>query len=105
MLSLATMTFSPSSLLISSSAGATIRHGPHHSARKSTRTGLSEPRTSSWKLASVTYLGAMGISEGVALLLGTRRPGHNPPAATPGADRREDRTAQGPRYREASPRF
>jgi hypothetical protein len=46
MLSFATVTLSPSSLLISSSAGAIIRHGPHHSAQKSTRTGLSEPITS-----------------------------------------------------------
>src|SRR6478736_4747513 len=43
--------FSPA---ISSSTGATILHGPHHSAQKSTRTVLSLLRTSLSKLASVT---------------------------------------------------
>src|SRR5690349_20629056 len=56
MLSLATVTLSPSSLEISSSAGAIIRHGPHHSAQKSTRTGPSAPSTSEAKLWSVTVL-------------------------------------------------
>src|SRR6476661_6144387 len=59
MLSLATVTLSPSSPAISSSAGPIIRHGPHHSAQKSTSTGLSEPRTSEAKLWSVTVLVAM----------------------------------------------
>src|SRR3954447_17831893 len=59
MLSLAIVTLSPSSPAISSSAGAIIRHGPHHSAQKSTRTGVSEPRTSEAKLWSVTVLVAM----------------------------------------------
>src|SRR6478736_2592453 len=59
MLSLAMVTLSPSSPAISSSAGAIIRHGPHHSAQKSTRTGLSEPRTSEAKLWSVTVLVVM----------------------------------------------
>src|SRR5438552_561703 len=59
MLSLAIVILSPSSPAISSSAGAIIRHGPHHSAQKSTRTGLSEPRTSLAKLWSVTVLVAM----------------------------------------------
>src|SRR5438270_3065767 len=59
MLSLATVSFSPSSFEISSSAGAIIRHGPHHSAQKSTRTGPSDPRTSEEKLWSVTVLVAM----------------------------------------------
>src|SRR5579884_3350165 len=57
--SFAIVTLSPSSPEISSSAGAIIRHGPHHSAQKSTRTGLSEPRTSEAKLWSVTVLVAM----------------------------------------------
>src|SRR5262245_38049852 len=35
-LSLTILTFSPSEPAISSSAGAIIRHGPHHSAQKST---------------------------------------------------------------------
>src|SRR6478752_2105657 len=59
MLSLVTVTLSPSSLAISSSAGAIIRHGPHHSAQKSTRTGPSAPSTSVAKLWSVTVLVAM----------------------------------------------
>src|SRR5689334_18414714 len=59
MLSFATVTFSPRSFEISSSAGAIIRHGPHHSAQKSTRTGPSAPSTSVAKLWSVTVLVAM----------------------------------------------
>src|SRR5918995_3269624 len=35
-------------------SGATIRHGPHHSAQKSTTTGFSDWRTSVSKVASVT---------------------------------------------------
>src|SRR5215211_4543246 len=31
-----------------------MRHGPHHGAQKSTRTGLSASSTSAWKLLSVT---------------------------------------------------
>src|SRR3954463_16213346 len=62
MLSLTTDTFSWSSRPISSSAGAIIRQGPHHSAQKSTRTGLSEPITSSWKLSSVTFLVPISVS-------------------------------------------
>src|SRR5437764_114249 len=54
MLSLAIVSLSPCSAAISSSTGATILHGPHHSAQKSTRTGLSLPRTSLAKLESVT---------------------------------------------------
>ena len=45
--------FSPA---ISSSTGATILQGPHHSAQKSTSTGLSLCSTSATKLASVTVL-------------------------------------------------
>src|SRR5690349_19654258 len=59
MLSLATVTLSPRSFAISSSAGAIIRQGPHHSAQKSTRTGPSAPSTSVEKLWSVTVLVAM----------------------------------------------
>src|SRR4029079_1303536 len=60
MLRLATVTLSPRSLAISSSAGALIRHGPHHSAQKSTSTGPSAPNTSVAKLWSVTVLVVMG---------------------------------------------
>src|SRR3712207_2024642 len=63
MLSLAIVSLSPCSEAISSSTGATILHGPHHSAQKSTSTGLSLPSTSSEKVASVTVtvLPAMGM--------------------------------------------
>src|SRR3954447_17111293 len=54
MLSFAIVSLSRCSAAISSSTGATILHGPHHSAQKSTSTGLSLPRTSLAKLASVT---------------------------------------------------
>src|SRR5215213_7769367 len=56
MLSLAIVSLSPCSAAISSRTGATILHGPHHSAQKSTSTGLSLSSTSSAKLASVTVL-------------------------------------------------
>src|SRR3954447_1472855 len=39
---------------ISLRTGATTRHGPHHGAQKSTRTGCSDSMTSAWKLVSVT---------------------------------------------------
>src|SRR5689334_11464662 len=56
MLSLAIVSLSACSAAISSRTGATILHGPHHSAQKSTSTGLSLPRTSVAKVASVTVL-------------------------------------------------
>ena len=40
--------------------GCTTRHGPHQGAQKSTSTGLSESRTSDWKLASVTSVSLPG---------------------------------------------
>src|SRR6478672_8381449 len=45
---------SPCSAASSSRMGATWRHGPHHSAQKSTRTGLSDLSTVDSKSASVT---------------------------------------------------
>ena len=45
---------SPCAVAISSRIGATWRHGPHHSAQKSTRTGLSDLRTCASNSASVT---------------------------------------------------
>src|SRR5215471_7136155 len=39
---------------ISSRAGAIMRQGPHHSAQKSTTTGLAHRRTSASKVASDT---------------------------------------------------
>src|SRR5262245_48080485 len=54
MSSFATVILSLFSPAISSSTGATILQGPHHSAQKSTRTVLSLLRTSLSKVASVT---------------------------------------------------
>src|SRR4051812_6942465 len=51
-----TMRTSSRSLAISSRTGATTRHGPHHGAQKSTRTGVSDSSTSAWKVVSVTWL-------------------------------------------------
>src|SRR6476469_808802 len=56
MLSFAMVSLSPCSAAISSRTGATILQGPHHSAQKSTSTGLSLPSTSLAKLWSVTVL-------------------------------------------------
>src|SRR4051812_3922978 len=52
---LAMVSFSPFSAAISSSTGATILHGPHQVAQKSTRTGFSLVRTSSTNVSSVTF--------------------------------------------------
>src|SRR5690349_15478369 len=57
MSSLATVILSPCSWAISSSTGATILHGPHQVAQKSTTTGLSLFSTSSENVASVTLIG------------------------------------------------
>ncbi len=54
MLSLTTFSSSARSCAISSTTGATMRHGPHHGAQKSTSTGTSDSMTSAWKLLSVT---------------------------------------------------
>src|SRR5258707_5024838 len=59
-LSLTILTLSPIDPAISSSAGAIIRHGPHHSAQKSTTTGSVAFRTSDSKVASDTLPTAMG---------------------------------------------
>ena len=53
-LNLAIFTLPCISVAISSSAGAIIRHGPHHSAQKSTTTGSLDSMTSVAQLASVT---------------------------------------------------
>src|SRR3954453_4447235 len=70
MFSLAIVSLSACSAAISSRTGATILHGPHHSAQKSTRTGLSLPRTSVAKLASVTVLVLPAM---VVLLIGSSK--------------------------------
>ena len=53
-LTLPTVTWSPSSLAISSSTGPTTRQGPHHGAQKSITTGRSLVTTPS-NVASVTF--------------------------------------------------
>src|SRR6185437_2116853 len=55
---LAIVTLSLSSPASSSSAGAIIRQGPHHSAQKSTTTGFCAFSTSLWNEASETLMGA-----------------------------------------------
>src|ERR1700710_1927245 len=57
MSSFATVSLSPCSRAISSRTGATILHGPHQVAQKSTRTGFSLFSTSSLKVESVTLTG------------------------------------------------
>src|SRR4051812_39180590 len=59
-LSLRIVTFSPIAVEISSSAGAIMRQGPHHSAQKSTTTGPVALSTSVSKSASETLPTAMG---------------------------------------------
>ena len=44
------------SFAISSKTGARVLHGPHHSAQKSTKTGLEELITSASKEVSLTTL-------------------------------------------------
>src|ERR1700689_1480140 len=58
-LSLTILTLPLSDLEISSSAGEIIRHGPHHSAQKSTTTGSLALSTSCSNVASVV-LSTMG---------------------------------------------
>src|SRR5262245_29672558 len=67
MLSLTILTLPSSSLAISSSAGAICRHGPHHSAQKSTTTGVDDFKTSASKESSETVAVAIYL-----LLLGRR---------------------------------
>src|ERR1700756_4740174 len=58
-LSFTILTLSPIAPEISSSAGAIMRHGPHHSAQKSTTTGPRAFSTSASKSASETLPTAM----------------------------------------------
>ena len=53
------LTFSPIAFWISSSAGAIMRQGPHHSAQKSTTTGWLASSTSALKLVLSTLTVAM----------------------------------------------
>src|SRR6202166_3864305 len=59
------LTLSPIAPEISSSAGAIIRQGPHHSAQKSTTTGPLALSTSASKSASETLPTAIGIPRSV----------------------------------------
>src|SRR5689334_20822257 len=52
-LTLATLSFPCSSCASSSTIGLSILQGPHHSAQKSTKTGVGEFKTSDSKLLSV----------------------------------------------------
>src|SRR6266852_2881718 len=61
-LSLTIFTLPSSDPAISSSAGAIIRQGPHHSAQKSTTTGLVAFNTSDSNVLSETLPTAMGIT-------------------------------------------
>ena len=56
------------SAAISSTTGATIRHGPHQGAQKSTSTGTSDSSTSAWKLLSVTSETLPAISAPLRLI-------------------------------------
>src|SRR3954463_10623600 len=62
-LSLVMVSWSPSSAAISSSTGAIILHGPHHSAQKWTSTGADEPVTASSKVAVVRWLMPWAMSD------------------------------------------
>src|SRR5438477_3527121 len=56
MLTFTSLSSSPRSSTMRSRTGETAWHGPHHSAQKSTSTGLSLPSTSWSKFASVTSM-------------------------------------------------
>src|ERR1700739_1479660 len=64
-LSFTILTLSPIAPAISSSAGAIMRQGPHHSAQKSTTTGPVALSTSDSKSASETLPTAMGLPRSV----------------------------------------
>src|SRR5271170_6261169 len=62
MLTLATVTRPAISVARSSRNGATILHGPHHSAQKSTSTGSLARSTTASKLLSLTAVGFIADS-------------------------------------------
>src|ERR1700756_2363277 len=64
-LSFTILTLSPIAPEISSSAGAIMRHGPHHSAQKSTTTGPVALNTSVSKSASETLPTAIVVPRSV----------------------------------------
>src|SRR5262249_55290933 len=55
-LTLTTLTLPAKSLATLSIVGVSIRHGPHHTAQKSTRTGLSDLVTSCSQFSPVTSI-------------------------------------------------
>src|SRR5690606_21813011 len=59
----------------SSSTGAIARQGPHHSAQKSTSTGLSAASTCSWNEVSLAWITAELL---IGMLLGIGRCGLQP---------------------------
>src|SRR6478672_9113502 len=71
-LSFATFTLPFISVAISSSEGAIIRHGPHHSAQKSTTTGSLDFSTSESNVRSVTFAVDMTVAFGSGSLGGGR---------------------------------
>src|SRR2546423_15079499 len=73
-LSFTILTLAPSEPEISSSAGAIMRQGPHHSAQKSTTTGPVAFNTSDSKVVSETLPTAMGATS----LLGDSAAGGRP---------------------------
>src|SRR5215510_13584699 len=75
-LTLPTFTLPSYSLASSSRMGAIILQGPHHSAQKSTNTGVADFKTSSAKLASVrvTMLFADMRQGGFKIEVNGRRP-------------------------------
>src|ERR1700710_2071049 len=73
MFSLAIVNLSACSAAISSRTGATILHGPHHVAQKSTSTGLSLDNTSVEKDASETSFVAPAFSASLIVVLQSNR--------------------------------
>src|ERR1700733_864461 len=65
--SLTILTLSPMAPAISSSAGAIMRHGPHHSAQKSTTTGPCALSTSASKSVSETLPTAIVLPRSVRM--------------------------------------
>src|ERR1700709_1954395 len=61
MLTFTTLSLPSMSLAMSSSEGPIMRQGPHHSAQKSTSTGVSDFRTSCSKEASVALTVIVGL--------------------------------------------
>src|SRR5882724_10841477 len=92
MFSFTTVSFSECSAAISSSTGPTILQGPHHSAQKSTSTGLSLVRTSSTNVTSVTVFVLVPTlppcGAGSACVTPGRGDGFPPPPPTSAGQRR-----------------